>query len=221
MAAPAAHAGSQRNRVWDLPTRVFHWLLVINFFVAYLTGDNDRWALIHITCGYTILGLILFRLVWGFVGTVHARFSSFIRKPSVVLAYLKGLVTLKPQHYSGHNPAGGWAIVLLLFLGIATIVTGWAEYEEFEFNGIEQYHQWLANGMLAVVFLHLAGVLVSSLIHRENLVRAMLDGCKCTCEGSVHHRCSMAVILLLVVSAYWIWVYRAGLLKTLSLLLPA
>ena len=86
---------SQRCQVWDFPTRVFHWLMVFGFAACYLTGENDRWALVHVTAGYMILGLIMFRIVWGFIGTRHARFKNFIRGPKTVLDNMDDLPGLK------------------------------------------------------------------------------------------------------------------------------
>jgi len=99
-------------RVWDLPVRIFHWSLVASFVVAYLTSEDENiW---HIYSGYAVLGLIGFRVLWGFVGTRHARFADFLYSPASVVAYLKGLSSGHARHYLGHNPAGGWMILALL-----------------------------------------------------------------------------------------------------------
>src|SRR5512139_2829983 len=103
--------------VWDLPTRVFHWLLALSFAGAYVTAESERWRLVHVTLGYTLGGLLVFRLLWGLMGTRHARFASFVRGPAAVLRYLRSLVSGHPEYYTGHNPAGALAIVALLVLG--------------------------------------------------------------------------------------------------------
>ena len=110
----------KRIMVWDLPTRAFHWLLALSFAGAFLTAESERYRDIHVMLGYTMLGLIAFRLLWGFIGTRYARFSSFLFGPSQVIEYLRSLVRLRPQHYVGHNPAGSWAIWLILLLGVAS-----------------------------------------------------------------------------------------------------
>jgi cytochrome b len=168
----------KRIMVWDLPTRAFHWLLALSFAGAFLTAESERYRDIHVMLGYTMLGLIAFRLVWGFIGTHYARFSSFMFGPSQVIEYLRSLVRLRPQHYVGHNPAGSWAIWLILLLGVASGASGYAVYNDVGGEFFEELHEGLANTMLAVIFVHIAGVAVSSLLHRENLVKAMITGYK-------------------------------------------
>jgi cytochrome b len=168
----------ERILVWDLPTRLGHWLLAGSFIVAWLTGDSEEWRLVHAFAGGTMVAVVLFRLVWGFAGTTHARFSQFVRGLSASLAYLKSLLGRAPQHFTGHNPAGGWAIVLLLILTLITAVPGWFTYQEIGGDWLEEFHEGAATVMLVVVLIHLAGVIVGSLAHRENLARAMVTGIK-------------------------------------------
>lgn len=104
-------AGRNRILVWDIPTRLFHWTLVTCFVIAYLTSESERWQLWHVTAGYTFGALLVFRLVWGVIGSRYARFSNFVRGPKQTMRYLSSLLTRHPQHYVGHNPAGAWAIV--------------------------------------------------------------------------------------------------------------
>ncbi len=164
--------------VWDLPVRVFHWLLAVSFVGAFLTAESERVRDIHVVLGYTVLGLLAFRLLWGFLGTRHARWSSFAYGPRAVLAYLRSLLSRHPNHYVGHNPAGSWVIYLLLVLGLASGISGYAVYGDMGGEWVESLHEGAANAMLALVLVHVAGVVVSSLIHRENLVAAMLTGRK-------------------------------------------
>ena len=91
-------------RVWDAPVRVFHWLLAACFTGAYLTAESESWRLLHVTLGYTLGGLIAFRLVWGVLGTRYARFGSFVRPPSELSRYLKSMLAGRPAHFIGHNP---------------------------------------------------------------------------------------------------------------------
>src|SRR5512147_205771 len=100
----------QRILVWDLPTRVFHWLLALSFAGAFVTAESERYRDIHVVLGYTLLGLLAFRLLWGFFGTRYARFRSFLFKPGEIAAYFMSLFKGRPANYVGHNPAGSVAI---------------------------------------------------------------------------------------------------------------
>src|SRR5665647_1891840 len=161
---------SQRILVWDVPTRVFHWLLALSFAGAYLTSESEHYREIHVVLGYTLLGLVEFRLLWGFFGTRYARFRSFLFKPREIAAYLFSLFKGKPAHYVGHNPAGSVAIWLLLVLGISSGVTGVMLFQDIGGDALEELHGFTSNAMLAVVLIHIAGVVASSLLHRENPV---------------------------------------------------
>jgi cytochrome b len=179
-------------KVWDPLVRSFHWLLVIAFFTAYLTEDD--FLTLHTYAGYTVFGLLLIRLLWGFIGTGHARFSSFVTRPSIAWQYLKDTLLLRAKRYLGHNPAGGTMIVLLLISLLLTTITGMATYGAVEAAGpmaawfgnlsetsediIKELHELFANFTILLVIIHVGGVLVESLLHRENLVRAMFTGYK-------------------------------------------
>ncbi|MDP2792510.1 MAG: cytochrome b/b6 domain-containing protein [Sulfurisoma sp.] len=190
--------------VWDIPTRVFHWSLAASFVGAYLTSESERLAAIHIAFGYALLGLIAFRLVWGFIGSRYARFSEFVRGPAAVIDYAKSLIAGRPRHFIGHNPAGAVAIVLLLALGLATGASGWAMHEELGGEWLEKLHEASANAMLALVVIHLVGVAVSSLLHKENLVRAMVTGRKNGTPGDGIERGNgfFALLLAAAVAAF-------------------
>lgn len=165
-------------RVWDLPTRIFHWSLVASFATAFLTSESEKLRDIHVVAGYTLAGLIVFRLLWGFVGGGYSRFAEFLPTPQKLGGYLKSLLAGKPQHYVGHNPAGAVAIFLLLGFGMTAAASGWAVYEDMGGHFMEELHEIAANGMMAIVGIHIAGVIVSSWLHRENLVLAMITGWK-------------------------------------------
>lgn len=165
-------------RVWDLPTRVFHWSLVASFAIAFLSSESEKLRDIHVLAGYALAGLIAFRLIWGFVGGGYSRFAEFLPTPQKLVDYLKSLLAGKPQHYVGHNPAGAVAIFLLLGCGIVAAASGWATYEDMGGHFMEELHEDAANGMMAIVVIHIAGVIVSSWLHRENLVLAMITGWK-------------------------------------------
>ncbi len=175
-------------KVWDLPLRIFHWLLVAGFFIAYLTEDDL--LTVHVWAGYLVSGLLVFRLIWGFIGNDYARFSNFLCSPAKSIAYLKDLIALKTQRYLGHNPAGAAMIVLLLVSLLMTVITGFAVYGADQAAGPlaaigsanekmwEEVHEFFANFTLILVVVHVIGVAVESYIHRENLLRAMLHGFK-------------------------------------------
>lgn len=194
-----------RILVWDLPTRAFHWLLALSFAGAFLTAESERLRDLHVTLGYTMLGLVAFRLVWGVMGTRYARFTSFAYGPSQVLTYLKSLFTRSPQHYLGHNPAGSWAVYALLALSALAAATGYATYNDIGGHAMEEVHEALANGLLALVMVHIAGVLASSLLHGENLVRSMITGYKAGAAGAAiryRHRI-VGAMLVGSVAAFW------------------
>jgi cytochrome b len=198
--------------VWDLPVRVFHWLLALSFAGAWLTAESERWRLLHVTLGYTVGGLLAFRVLWGLVGSRHARFASFVRGPQAALRYLGGLLRGQPEHHVGHNPAGALAIVALLALGVAVVATGWAGYNELGGDALKELHEGAANLMLAVVIVHVLAVIVSSRLHRENLVGAMLTGRKQGAPGDGIARAwrSVAALMLVAVVGFWTWQWQAA-----------
>jgi cytochrome b len=194
--------------VWDWPVRIGHWLMVGGFVVAWLTSESETFRLVHVWAGSTVLAVAAFRLLWGAIGSRHARFSSFIRGFRPVIDYLISLLRLQPQHHVGHNPAGGWAILALLALGLLSGFSGWAIYNELGGHWLEELHEGLAAAMLAVVVVHVAGVFSGSLLHGENLVRAMLNGRKTGSldEAIASPRPFAAVVLLawVVVAGWWL-----------------
>lgn len=191
--------------VWDAPVRVFHWLMVLSFAGAYLTAEMDDLRLLHVTLGYTMAGLVAFRLVWGLVGTRYARFANFVRGPGRVAHYLRTLFQRRPEHHVGHNPAGAMTILAFLLLTPIVAGLGWATYYEYGGEAMEEVHEVLANLMLAMVGIHVVGVLASSWAHHENLVKAMITGRKTgqRQDGISSAWRSVAVVLLLCVLSFW------------------
>ncbi|MGR9073983.1 MAG: cytochrome b/b6 domain-containing protein [Gammaproteobacteria bacterium] len=189
-------------KVWDPIVRIGHWILAIAFFTAYLTEDD--WLTQHVWAGYLVGAVVLIRVIWGFIGSRHARFGNFVRRPGKTLLYFKNLITGKPQHYIGHNPAGGLMVLALLASLAGTTLTGLKLYAVEENKGPlavamqsksegfesgftvdkeaeeiwEELHETFANLTLFLVFLHVGGVVASSIVDRENLVKAMLTGKK-------------------------------------------
>lgn len=193
--------------VWDAPVRVFHWLLAACFLGAFVTAESERWRLLHVTLGYTVGGLVVFRLLWGLLGTRYARFASFVRGPRRVAGYLRSLLGGRPEHEVGHNPAGAWAIVGLLAGALAVVGSGWALYNDLGGDLFEELHEGVANGMLALVVVHVLGVIISSRLHRENLVKSMITGHKQGRpeEGIRSAWRSLAVIMIAAVLGFWSW----------------
>lgn len=178
---------SSTIRVWDPLVRIFHWSLVLFFFSAYLTEDD--FVTLHVWSGYTVALLVLFRLVWGVIGTRPARFLSFMRSPFAVVEYLRGMLQFRVPHYLGHNPAAG-AMVMSLLLSLALVSLSGMSIIAAEGLGpladtfaasldaewMEDVHEFLANLTIFLVFLHVAGVVLSSFIEGQNLVRSMITG---------------------------------------------
>ncbi|TDK41323.1 cytochrome b/b6 domain-containing protein [Antarcticimicrobium luteum] len=195
----------QTRRIWDPLIRLFHWGLVAAYAIAWLTAEElDS---VHEIAGYTVAGLIAFRLVWGLVGSRYARFAQFIRGPGATLAYLRDMLTGREPRFLGHNPAGAAMIVALLVTLSGTALTGWlmqeparmamlpalpqivapayadeeGEYGERGEGGegyLSEVHEVFANLTLFLVLLHVGGVVLASFRHRENLARAMVTGRK-------------------------------------------
>jgi cytochrome b len=175
--------------VWDPFVRLFHWTLVVAFTVAYLTEEDL--LTVHVWAGYLVGGLIVARVIWGFVGPEHARFSDFVYAPGEALRYVRDLFLFRAKRHLGHSPAGGAMVLLLLVLLAATVVTGLIVYggdqqagplagmftKEFG-ESFEEAHEVIANVTLAFILAHIAAVVFASFAHRENLVRAMVTGYK-------------------------------------------
>lgn len=205
-------AAATRVLVWDLPVRLFHWLLVLSFAGAWITAESERWRLLHVTLGYTLGGLVAFRVVWGLVGTRHARFGDFVRGPRAVARYLGALLRGRPEHHVGHNPAGALAIVAMLGLGGLIVGSGWALYNDIGGELFEELHEAAANLMLAVVVVHVAGVAIASRLHHENLVGAMFSGRKTAppADGIRSAWRSVAALMLVAVLGFWAWEWQGA-----------
>ena len=165
-------------KVWDPFVRVFHWALVASFACAYLLGDDGGdW---HQMFGYTALGLVAARIVWGLVGSGPARFSAFVPSPRRLARYLRDLLAGREERYLGHNPAGAMMILALLSGVVALGLSGWMLGSDAFWGAkwLEELHEGIAATTLGLVAIHVAGVAFASYRHRENLVRAMITGRK-------------------------------------------
>jgi len=178
--------------VWDPFIRIFHWTLVLSFFIAYITEED--FLTIHTFAGYTILTLLTLRIIWGLIGTRYARFSDFSYSPQTIKEFIKDTFYLRAKRYLGHNPAGGAMVFLIIISLLITTLTGVAMYGIKEQAGplsnwymqkdslwgdvFKETHEFFSNFSLLLVFIHVTGVIVESFIHKENLVESMIDGKK-------------------------------------------
>lgn len=204
----------EKRLIWDIPTRLFHWLLVACILAQYLTAevfDAIDW---HFKIGYFTLGLILFRLCWGFIGTTYAKFSQFLAGPGKVVAYAKTLTNKHSEEHAGHNPLGGWMVIALLLLVAAQGVSGLFIGDDIFSNGpyydavsdatrdvMNAIHHTAFNILLAAIALHIAAVVFYARFKKQLLVPAMLHGKKATNEpGISSSRLILALILVLLVT---------------------
>lgn len=195
----------QAGMVWDIPLRLFHWSLALCFAGAWLTAESEYWKLWHVSFGYSMALLIGFRLIWGVTGTRYARFSQFIKGPAAIKAYFMSYLRGQPQHYVGHNPAGALAIIAILLTVAITVAAGYATYEELGGDWLSEVHEVMASLLMGIVVLHIAAVVLTSVLQKENLLRAMLTGKKqlLAGEGIDHKRPLIAVLLIYALLAVW------------------
>lgn len=213
----SAYNNSLRDAViWDLPTRVFHWSLVISFTTAWITAENDLFLYHHVFAGYAFVGLLIFRLIWGVIGSQYAKFRSFAYDWPSATSYVKALLTGKAARHIGHNPAGSYAIFAMIIMGFLVALSGLIVLGGEEGHGplkglishelgmmSKELHEGTASFMLLIVILHLGGVIVESFYHKENLIWSMFSGRKTTpqSETDVNVSSLVAVLMLGVIFA--------------------
>ena len=190
MLNPDRNGAPREVYVWDPFVRLFHWTLVIAFTVAYVLTDEDVLK-IHVWAGYAVGALVVARVIWGFVGPEHARFTDFVYSPGASLRYVRDLVLFRAERHLGHSPGGGAMVVTLLLFLAATVITGLMVYggdqqagplagmftKEFG-ESFEGVHELIANITLALVLAHISAVILASFVFKENLPRAMFTGYK-------------------------------------------
>jgi cytochrome b len=171
-------------RVWDILLRVFHWSLVSAFAIAYLFEAGTT---LHFAAGYTVAGLLVFRLLWGLVGSKHARFANFVKGPTTTLRYLRDIGQRRAARTLGHNPAGAAMIIALIVMLALTAGSGILMTQDawWGYQPLEDFHKIIASVTVGLIGLHVLGVIIASLEHRENLVLAMITGRK---RESIQHK---------------------------------
>lgn len=221
----------KRILVWDIPTRLFHWILAASFAIAWLSSESDQWLSLHVFCGYLMLGLIGFRVIWGFVGGHYARFASFRYGPKTGLAYLREMLAGRAKRHIGHNPPGSVAIYLLLALGLAVGISGVFTQGGEEQHGaiagmvgiatgkmIKEAHEVTAMLMLLLVFGHIAGVAVESWLHKENLPRSMVTGSKDAPDDAPASKSFgvVGLLLLAAIAGFGLWWFSYALPESVA-----
>ena len=209
--------------VWDLPTRLFHWCLVLLVLAAWISADQG-WMTLHLPCGLSLLALLLFRIAWGLVGSSTARFRNFLHSPRRVLDYLRG----DGRIYAGHNPAGGLMVAVMIAVLLAQALSGLFANDGVHFHGplaltvpselsdrITGIHGLIFNMILALVWIHVAAVGFYLLVRRHNLVLPMFTGRKPRRQVPdgvelVFTRLSLALLLFFVSAAIAAWIMIQG-----------
>jgi len=185
--------------VWDLPLRLFHWTLALLLVACWATQEfGSRWMQVHLWLGYAVGALVVFRLLWGFVGPRHARFASFVARPAAVGAYLRGWLGGAPRAFAGHNPAGGWSVLAMLALVAAQVATGMMNSDDAIYAGPWHYevpariadaagalHHDLFYALAALAGIHVAAVLAYRWRPGVDLVMPMITGRKRTAEPGI------------------------------------
>lgn len=216
-------------KIWDLPTRVFHWLLVVSFIAAYVTNWlGVSYFTYHLWAGYFVVILLVFRILWGIVGTHHAQFVNFVRHPIESAKYALHLTKGKAKSYPGHNPLGALMVLTLLLVLLLQAVTGlFANDEIFNIGPLYGYishelslkltavHKELFYWILGAVVIHVGAVLFYVFVKRENLIKAMITGKKpahglAQAKVIESSRIWLALMLIVIISALLAWIIVAA-----------
>lgn len=173
--------------VWDFPTRIFHWAFAVAVVIAFVSSEADGAAFwIHVYSGTILIGFVVFRAIWGVIGSRYAQFGDFVHGPQAVSDYTQRLITFRPPHSVGHNPLGGWMVMALLAVVLFAVLTGMMSREDGYVGPLShigggafgEVHEGLGSFVMVLVGAHVLGVVVHGLISRENLVRSMITGFK-------------------------------------------
>jgi len=211
----------KKNLVWDIPVRLFHWLLVLCLLGQWLTAEVLEDAMdIHFYIGYFTLGLIIFRLIWGFVGTKYSKFTSFISGPKIMLAYLRSIISKQHTLSIGHNSVGGLILPAVIILVGLQAISGLFTSDDIVYSGpyygsanveLQQWMQWLHhnvfNVLLAIIALHLLAIAWYLIFLKHNLIQPMLDGKKAVAlkDGITHSQILKAILIICLVALFVYW----------------
>ena len=207
----------QEIMVWDMPVRVFHWLLVICFASAWLTSESERLAMIHYAFGYTACLLVLIRIVWGLIGTRYARFSQLLKSPKAVIEHFMAMLRGRPHHDVGHNPAGGLVMFALMLLILLIGLTGYLSVKEFLGNFASEAHKSIASLVLALVIVHVIAAIGMSVIEKQNLVKSMVNGKKLGMpEQGIRYPQYLIGAIIFFFSCYFFYLVIGGTLLSLT-----
>lgn len=224
-ASPITSSQSTSLKIWDVPVRVFHWSLVILFATAYVTNAlGTNYFKYHVWSGYAIIVLVSFRILWGLVGTYHARFINFVRNPITTIKYAVSVFKRTDKHYVGHNPLGAIMVITLLAAVLTQAITGLFTNDEiFNLGPLYGYisnelslqltsiHRQLFYWILGAIALHVVAVLIHIFLKRDNIIKAMFTGRKISSEGNTQKAISssriwLAVIIVVVLALLLAWV---------------
>lgn len=195
--------------VWDLPVRVFHWLLVISFAGAWLTAESEAQQMLHYAFGYAACALVVFRMIWGIVGTRYARFSQFIKGPQETFQHIKSITAatheISEDKQLGHNPAGALAMMALMVLVLLIGITGYWSVKEFYGDLMSEAHEAIASITLGIVAIHVTAAIIMGFLQKENLIKAMVTGKK---QGFSAQAIASPMNLIGILLAFaWVYVF--------------
>ncbi|MEQ1724085.1 MAG: cytochrome b/b6 domain-containing protein [Pseudobdellovibrio sp.] len=205
----------RQQLVYDLPTRIFHWmfagLFLIGFVIAKTMDDDSIWFSYHSMAGLTLGFVVLLRIVWGIIGSKHARFFNFALKPQDLVSYFKGMLAGDKKRWAGHNPASSWAAISMMLMALGLAVTGYLMTSGPDKETFEDIHELLANGFIIVTVLHVAGIVLHTLRHKEMIGLSMVDGKKAeveACETIASSRSAIGVLLIGLVVSFGIYLFK-------------
>lgn len=203
--------------VWDFPVRAFHWLLVVSFAGAWLTSESEALQMIHYAFGYSACGLVLFRVVWGLVGTKYARFSQFIKGPKGLIKHIHSIFSSSKHSDPGHNPVGAIAMLALMGLVLLIGLTGYWSVKEFFGDVMGEVHEAIASLAMALVAIHVAAAILMSFLQKENLIKSMVTGKKLgTEEQAIRYPMYFMGVALGIAWAYVFYLVVSGSLPAFT-----
>ncbi len=194
-----------KKLVYDLPTRLFHWLFAFLFLFAFIIGknvdDESPTYVYHMMAGLGISFIVLLRIIWGFIGSKHARFSGFVLHPKSLIQYMKGIFTGQLTRYTGHNPASSWAAIVMMILALCLGTTGYLMTStEFGKETYEDFHEIFANAFIILVITHIAGIILHTIRHKELISLSMIIGTKDKVkdEDVIPHSYRLVAVLFII-----------------------